>query len=179
MRITVDEFWKKYPFEANELIAGQVVKSETLGFRYSIVGMKVEAKLTEFVEHYQIGEVLGANNGYRLSKYTLRAPRVSFISNKKWKRITHPYSYLPFAPDIAIEIATMNSTEQSIREICAQYVRAGTGYVWVFQPDLQRMTSYNRHEAPRVFRREENLRFPKWHEEFLLPLAEVLPKPRA
>ena len=178
MQITVDEFWESYPFQPYELIHGEVVKSESLGFRYSVVGMRVEAKLTEFAERYGLGEVLGANNGYRLSDYTLRAPRVSYITRKKWKRIKHPYSYLPFPPDIAVEVATLETTEQDIREICAQYVRAGTHYVWVFQPDLQQMTTYSRHENPRVFRRDDYLRLPQWHKEFIVPLADLLPKPR-
>lgn len=178
MKMTVDDFWKTYPFQPFELIQGQVVKPETPGFRYSVVGMKVEAKLTEFVERYELGEVLGANNGYRLSQYTLRSPRVSFISNKKWRRITHPYSYLPFPPDIAIEIMTLETSELQIRKHCAQYVRAGTTYVWVFQPDLQQMTIYSRQENPRVFRRDDYLRIPQWHSEFILPLVDVLPKPR-
>jgi Uma2 family endonuclease len=178
MRITVDEFWKSYPFQPYELIRGKVTKSESLGFRYSIVGMRIEAKLTEFVEGLGLGDVLGAHNGYRLSDYTLRAPRVSFITREKWKRITHPYSYLPFAPDIAVEIATLNTTEREIREMCAPYVRAGTQYVWVCQPDLQRLTVYSRYENPRVFTRKDNLRLPKWHPDFIIPLSELLPKPR-
>jgi len=178
MTITVDEFWESYPFQPYELIGGKVVKSEALGFRYSVVGMKVETKLTEFVERYELGEVLGANNGYKLSPNTLRAPRVSYITRNKWKHITHPYSYLPFPPDIAIEIATLDSNEQSIRKLCAQYVRAGTHYVWVFMPDSQQMTVYSRHESPIIFKRDEYLRLPKWHTEFILPLADILPKPR-
>jgi Uma2 family endonuclease len=178
MRITVDEFWKSYPFRPYELIRGQITKSETLGFRYSVIGMRIEAKLTEFVERYALGEVLGAHNGYRLSEYTLRAPRVSYISHKKWEHITHPYSYLPFPPDIAIEIAQYNTTEREIREMCAPYVRAGTQYVWVCQPDLQRLTVYSRYENPRVFTREDNLRLPKWHPDFIVPLSDLLPKPR-
>ncbi|PJF33995.1 MAG: hypothetical protein CUN57_00695, partial [Phototrophicales bacterium] len=92
VKMTVDDFWKTYPFQPYELVHGEVVKPETLGFRYSVVGMKVEAKLTEFVERFDLGEVFGANNGYKLSKYTMRSPRVSFISKAKWQRITHPYS---------------------------------------------------------------------------------------
>jgi len=178
MRLTVDEFWESYPFQPYELIQGQVTKSEILGFRYSVVGMRIEAKLTEFVEGFGLGEVLGAHNGYRLSKYNLRAPRVSFISNKKWKHITHPYSYLPFAPDIAVEIVPYDTSEREIREMCAPYVRAGTRYVWVCQPDLQRLTVYSRYENPRVFTRDDNLRLPKWHPEFIVPLEDILPKPR-
>ncbi len=178
MQITVDEFWKSYPFQPYELIRGQVMKSEVLGFRYSIVGMRIEAKLTEFVEKFGLGEVLGAHNGYRLTNYTLRAPRVSFISHKKWKHITHPYSYLPFAPDIAVEIVPYDTSELEIRHMCAPYVRAGTRYVWVCQPDLQRLTVYSRYENPRVFTRDDNLRLPKWHPEFIVPLKELLPKPR-
>ena len=140
--------------------------------------MRIEAKLTEFVEHLELGEVLGAHNGYRLSAYTLRAPRVSFITHEKWKRITHPYSYLPFAPDIAVEIATLNTTEREIRKMCAAYVRAGTQYVWVCQPDSQRLTVYSRYENPQVFTRRDTLHLPKWHPDFIVPLSELLPKPR-
>lgn len=178
MRLTVDEFWEEYPFQPYELIGGQVVKTETLGFRYSVVGMRVEAKLTEFVEHHNLGEVMGANNGYRLSQYTLRAPRVSYITNKKWRSIRYPYTYIPFPPDIAIEVFSTDVSEQTIRKVCAQYVRAGTHFVWVFLPDLQIMTSYSRHSAPRTFRRRDNLRVPQWHSDFIIPMAELLPKPR-
>lgn len=178
MRMTVDDFWKTYPFQPYELIQGEVVKLETLGFRYSVVGMKAEAKLTEFVDRFELGEVFGANNGYRLSQYTMRSPRASFITNEKWQHITHPYSYLPFAPDIAVEVVTLDTPDRIIRKQCAQYIRAGTQYVWVFQPDLQQMTSYSRHENPRVFQRSDYLRLPKWHPEFILPLEDVLPKPR-
>jgi len=176
MRLTVDQFWEQYPFQPYQLIGGEPVKQESLGFRYSVVGMRVEARLNEFVERYELGEVLGANNGYGLSKYTLRAPRVSYVSRKKWRRIRYPYSYLPFAPDIAVEVFGADITEQAIRTVCAQYVRAGTHYVWVFLPDLHIMTAYSRHENPRTFRRNEYLRLPKWHPEFAVPLADLLPK---
>ncbi len=178
MRLTVDNFWKQYPFQPYELIGGQVIKTESLGFRYSVVGLRVEAKLSEFVEHHHLGEVLGANNGYRLSNYTLRSPRVSYLSTKKWRAIRYPYAYIPFAPDIAIEVFSADVSEQEIRRVCAQYVRAGTHYVWVFMPDLQIMTSYSRHSAPRIFRRDEYLRLPKWHQDFIIPMSELLPKPR-
>lgn len=179
MRLTVDQFWQQYPFKPYELIGGEPIKQESLGFRYSVVGMRVEARLTEFVTRYDLGEVLGANNGYRLSDYTLRAPRVSFVSHKKWRQIRYPYAYLPFAPDIAVEVFDATVTEQDIRTTCAQYVRAGTQYVWVFLPDLQIMTAYSRYENPRTFRRDEYLRLPKWHREFAVPLDDLLPKPRS
>ncbi len=179
MPLNVDQFWQQYPFQPYELLSGEPVKQESLGFRYSVVGMRVEARLTEFVERFDMGEVLGANNGYRLSEYTLRAPRVSFISHQKWGHIRYPYSYLPFAPDIAIEVFDAAVSEQDIRTICAQYVRAGTNYVWVFLPDLQIMTTYSRHENPRIFQRDEYLRLPKWHSEFAVPLEDLLPKPRS
>lgn len=179
MRLSVDQFWAQYPFQPYELIAGEPIKQDSLGFRYSVVGLRVEARLTDFVQRFDLGEVLGANNGYRLSEHTLRAPRVSFVSHDKWQTIRYPYSYLPFAPDIAIEVFGTDFTEQTIRTICAQYVRAGTSYVWVFLPDLQMMTVYSRYENPRTFQRSEYLRLPKWHPEFAIPLADLLPKPRS
>jgi len=179
MPLTVDQFWEQYPFQPYELISGEPIKQESLGFRYSVVGLRVETRLTEFVDRFELGEVLGANNGFRLSNTTLRAPRVSYISRKKWKHIQYPYSYLPFAPDIAVEVFGAHATEQDIRTVCAQYVRAGTHYVWVFLPDSLIMRAYSRHENPRTFRRDEFLRLPKWHPEFAIPLEDLLPKPRS
>ena len=108
----------------------------------------------------------------------MRAPRVSFISSKKWNYITQPYSYLPFPPDIAVEIVPYDVSEREILEMCAVYVRAGTRYVWVCQPDIERLTVYSRYENPRIFHRDDNLRLPKWHPDFILPLSDLLPKPR-
>lgn len=178
MPITVDQFWQQYAFQPYELIRGEVSKSDPLGFRYAIVGMRVEANLLQFVEEHSLGEVFGANNGYRLNKYTLRAPRVSYITTSKFRHITHPYDYLPFAPDIAVEILDSNTTEDQTKIMSAQYVRAGTRYVWVFQPDLLQMMIYSRFESPRRLTIYDTLTAPIWHPDFAVPLSDLLPKPR-
>lgn len=178
MSMTVPEFWRLYPFQPYELIRGEVVKLEDLGFRYGIIGMKVEAALSKHVDEKRLGEVLGANNGYRLSPNTLRSPRISFISRKKLKAIKYPYSYLPFAPDIAVEVAKANITVQEIHVMCAQYVRAGTQYVWIFQPDYMQMSIYCRTREPQVLGINDILTAPNILPNFAVPLSDLIPKSR-
>ncbi len=175
-KITVSEFWSQYGFQPYELDNGQVIEAIHVPFRYSIVGLRMETTLRNHAEANDAGEVVESHNGFRLGKYTIRSPRTAFISKYKWQNIQYPYSYLPFAPDIAVEVIAPQHKNTDIRNLAAQYIRAGTRYMWFIYPDTQTVVVYCRERAPQPLTLGDTLRGEDVLPEFAMPVDDIIPK---
>ncbi len=72
-----------------------------------------------------------------LSANTLRAPDAAFISKARLATITQPDKFLPFPPDLAVEVVSPGDTATEIQDKVNLYLEAGTRLVWVIYPDLR------------------------------------------
>jgi Uma2 family endonuclease len=63
----------------------------------------------------------------------VRAPDVGFVAASRAPRDLDelPDGYVPFAPDLAIEVASPNDEKGEIEEKVSQYLKYGTRLVWV------------------------------------------------
>lgn len=150
--LSIDDFWTGYQGQPFELIDGDVVEMPPTGIEHGAVTRRVGARLGDFVDARQLGEVVGGEVGFRLDDTTLRAADCAFISREKMARLTNPEKYAPFAPDLAVEVVSPNDAAQDIQAKVEQYLAAGTALVWIIYPSLRRVivhtpdghsTSYN------------------------------------
>lgn len=174
-RMTVDLFWQRYAFQPYELVEGRVLKTESPGFRHAIIAMRLMSQLSAFVERAGLGEVFGPGTPFRLSEQTLRMPRVSFVTQKKWQRVKYPYLYLPFAPDLAVEMPAPQATGRAVQALVGQYLRAGTQFLWLVHPQERRVVVFHRSGRHRSFKGEETLPGDPLLPGFKLPLAGLFP----
>jgi Uma2 family endonuclease len=50
-----------------------------------------------------------------------------------------PDGYIPFAPDLAIEVVSPNDDAEELEKKIGEYLKYGTRMVWVFYPNLERV----------------------------------------
>lgn len=123
-----------------ELVEGRLVRMPPEGFRASRLAMRLGVRLASFVEAYDLGAVTGEAGGYDLSphgqKDTALAPDVGFV------RAEHlpPHvafdedKAVPFAPDLAVEVASPNQYRPGMAAKAKRYLAAGTRMVWIVWP---------------------------------------------
>jgi Uma2 family endonuclease len=141
--LTVEAFWEQYAGKPYELIHGRVVEVTPTGLSHGAVTSRIAAQLLIFVDAQKIGgEVLGAETGFWLGPHTLRGPDCAYIRQEKLASVTEPEKYVPFAPDLAVEVVSPGDTASGIRDKVDLYRAAGTRLVWVIYPSLRKIDVY-------------------------------------
>jgi Uma2 family endonuclease len=132
-QMTVEEFWELYADKPYELIHGEVKEIVPPGYSHGSIARRTAAKLGDFVDKHQLGDVV-VEGGFQLSSTVMVVPDAAFIGNVKLAQITEPQKYLPFAPDLAVEVVSPNDTANEIQDKVNLYLAAGTALVWVMYP---------------------------------------------
>jgi Uma2 family endonuclease len=97
--------------------------------------------VSEFVEHHELGEVLGPEFMMRFgSLRRRRVPDVLFVSNAKASLIRP--NHLEGAPDLVMEIVSPDSTVRDWRVKYIEYQKAGVREYWVVDPIIKRVEAY-------------------------------------
>lgn len=176
--MTAASFWMQYAYQPYELIAGRVVRVKTLGFRYAVPLLRLNDLLERFVAHHNLGEVVGPHCGFRLEENSIRTPRNAFITQSKYDAIEFPYNYLPFAPDLCIEVVMPDDSVEFTRHKIRQYLKAGTTYLWAIQPEIHQIAVFHRSGKTRSFKISETIQGGEILPGFELPLRHMFPNSR-
>lgn len=130
--ITAEELFHYPNHDRYELVAGSLRVSEPPGGAHGQVAMRLGYRLHGFVEAHGLGVVL-VESGFILRRGpdTVRGPDVSFVASDRLDPERIPASYIPLAPDLAIEILSPEDRPGEVAEKVANYLDAGTKLVWV------------------------------------------------
>lgn len=156
--VSIDEFWHlAHRLPRAELVGGLVVEVVHPGLRH---GVLVSA-ITECLRTYVVGGGLGVvavESGFVLSTEppTVRAPDVAVVLKPRVPSPL-PAHFFPGSPDLAVEVLSPDDTSPEVAARIADYLEAGTGAVWVVNPQDQTLTvhtasgsaTYHRHETLR------------------------------
>lgn len=150
--LTVDSFWEQYGGQPFELINGRLVPMRpATGVKASEVAVAVAAELYNFTKKTRAGRVTGADGAYALSSNCLRVPDVGFYTSAKAARIVDKRKFLPFPPDLAVEVVAPNESASELMEKVIQYLAAGTSLVWVVYPDVKAVVVHFPNATSRTF----------------------------
>lgn len=137
---TADELWELSERSENrdkrfELSEGVLIEmSPGIGEHGDIIAV-ITGYFFNFVIPHKLGRLSGAETGYVLqkkdgSKDTVRAPDLGFVRVERLQgRQRLPKRYVPFAPDLAVEVILPNDKQVEIEEKIGQYIKAGTSMV--------------------------------------------------
>jgi Uma2 family endonuclease len=108
------------------------------GGKHGGLALKGGRVIGDFVDAHQLGYTTAAETGYILfknpnGKDTVRAPDVGFVAAHRLPEGL-PDGYIPFAPDLAVEIVSPTDTAEDIHEKVTDYLKYGTRLVWVYYP---------------------------------------------
>jgi Uma2 family endonuclease len=137
--LTVEAFWEQYAGKPFELIEGEIFPVSPTGYLNASVERRASTLFGTFVDDNNLGDVVGGEAGFWLGPNTMRGADVAFISNSKLALLTDDEKYLPFAPDIALEVVSSNDTAEEIQNKVNLYLNAGTLQVWILYPRIRQI----------------------------------------
>jgi Uma2 family endonuclease len=144
--LTAEDLWEmpEVPGKRFELVKGELVEMPAAGGTHGLIVKIVLRRLDPFVVADDLGEVFGDGVGYIISRDpdVVRVPDVSFIARERLPAGGVPEGFIPFAPDLAVEIVSPNDRAQEVHAKVREYLAAGTRMVLVLWPKDRAATAY-------------------------------------
>ena len=159
--LTAEEAWElpEAPGKRFELVRGELLETPASGALHNFIVGILFRMLDGFVRPRRLGVVATDGAGYIVSRNpdTIRVPDVSFVSRERVPEGGIPESYWPFAPDLAVEIASPGDRASEPREKVREYLRAGGRLVWVVRPRDRSVTVHDSDGGVRELREEDEI----------------------
>jgi Uma2 family endonuclease len=127
-----------------ELINGELKTMPLAGNPHGRIVVRVTAPLAQFVWDNELGEVYGADTGFKLTSDpdTVLGPDVSFISKPRLEEVGETKGYWPGAPDLAVEVLSPGDRPGKVKTKISQWLGFGTKQVWIVDPKPCTVTIY-------------------------------------
>ncbi len=157
-----------------ELVRGELVPVSPHGGEQGEVAARIAAALYGFVRPRKLGTVY-VETGYILFRDpdTVRGPDVSFVSQKQSVAVRSRKGFIPFAPDLAVEIRSPDNSLAEVTAKAGEYLDAEAKLVWVVDPLSQAVHVHEPGRAPRVVSVGAGLDGGEVLPGFTLPLEEL------
>lgn len=155
--ISVAEFWASYAGQPYQLINGRVARILQAEYVHEMVVNRVQSCLEVYTEPLYLGVVVGAGVRFALSEYDLRAVDVAFISAARLEGLQDPEQFLPFPPDLLVEVVSSRYTSTQIQAKAELFLDAGTALVWVVDPSLKTVTVFYPNGAIEILSGDDHL----------------------
>jgi Uma2 family endonuclease len=136
--LTAEDFWE-IPDVAGkrfELVEGELIEMPAAGGTHGYIVKVLLRLLDPFVVANDLGEVFGDGLGYIISRDpdVVRVPDVSFVARERIPAGGIPEGFIPFAPDLAVEVVSPNDRADDVHDKVREYLGAGTRMVLVLWP---------------------------------------------
>lgn len=121
-----------------EVVDGMLVRVAGSGFEASSIGLTIAAELRAFARPQRLGVATPADGVYKFpGAETGLLPDVGFIVASKVALIGDRSRPIPFAPDLAVEVASPDQPAEAMAAKARLYLDGGTRLVWVVWPGRQ------------------------------------------
>ena len=144
------ERWAPTGNKRHELIAGRLVVSEPpRGREHGRVQIKLGMLLAQYVIQHRLGEVV-AESGAWIARDpdTVVGCDLSFVRADRLGDIVDVERYLPFAPDLAVEVRSPGDRKGRETTRVRRLLEAGVRLVWHIEPRHRRATIHAPSIAP-------------------------------
>lgn len=182
--ISAETFWEiaNQPENADkllELIEGIMVEMPRPGGLHGKTVTKIARYLDAFVEANDLGDVT-VETGYILfinpdGKDTVLGPDVGFIRRERIPEGVDS-SWVPFPPDLAVEVISPNDKAGEISEKIKAYLRAGTQMVLMVDSILQTVIVHQPNKSPMIYDINGVFDGGAVLPGFNLPIRDIFPK---
>jgi Uma2 family endonuclease len=124
-----------------ELVDGRLVRMAGSGQRATMIAAILLGALIAFVRPRRLGVVTGADGVYKFDpvRETGLIPDVGFYVAARQSLIVDPNKPIPFAPGLAVEVASPSQSTGDLAAKAALYLAGGTRLVWVVWPDRRQV----------------------------------------
>ena len=178
---TVDDVWRleaanENPLEKYYLIDGELCIKMAPNQQHSEIANLIAHYLTGFVLERRLGRVT-VECGYHPpgDRRSVLFPDVAFEGLPRAAQPSRS-TYVPYMPDLAIEIISLSQSWAQTRRKAQRYLRHGTALVWLIDPRAKRAEVWqNGTEQREVIQHDGELGGGDILPGFRLPLSQILP----
>ncbi|HVA90087.1 MAG TPA: Uma2 family endonuclease [Chloroflexota bacterium] len=118
-----------------EVVEGVLVRMAGSGKQATTIAATLLAALTAYVRPRRLGIITGADGVYKFpGAETGLIPDLGFYLAERDALIEDDTKPIPFAPDLAVEVASPSQLPAAMAAKSRLYLRAGTRLVWVIWP---------------------------------------------
>ncbi len=124
----------------HEVVSGELVMSPKNDFFHGRICTRLSTALGIFATEHRLGVVLDSSTGFWMDNHNCRAPDVSFITKARLDGLGFKPSarrFFPGAPDLAVEILSLNNTRTEIDERLKDFFASGTQIAWIVNPEAE------------------------------------------
>jgi Uma2 family endonuclease len=127
-----------------ELVRGEVHQVPAAGARHGSIGARLIYFLNASVFDGGLGEVFGADTGFVVARDpdSVLMPDVAFVAAKRLPDEAIWEGFVPFAPDLAVEIESPSNSQSELLGKVALYLEGGTRLVWLVRPKQRTVTVF-------------------------------------
>ena len=140
-----------------ELVNGNLRMISPAGGRHGRLAGRIGWLLSNHVNAERCGIVLAAETGFRLSvdPDTVLAPDVAYVEGSRYEAVENETGYLPFAPDMAIEVLSPNDRFSRVESKAFTWLDAGCRLVLLVDPETESVHTYRSRQQIQIFERNE------------------------
>ena len=150
------------------------------GGRHGEVIVALTVRSGAFVMGQRLGHVFESSTGFRWPGRStdrpdnVRSPDLSFVASGRFPDGRAPAGFIPFAPDLAVEVLSPADRRNDVLEKVGEYLDAGSRMVWVIDPEQRTAVAYRSLMDVRVIGEAEALDGGDVVPGFTCPLKDVL-----
>lgn len=154
--MTFEEFERRYAGKRYEYVEGravpmgpeivngdgEVIVSPTKS-EHGEIALEIGRLMGNLVREGGLGKVFGAETGFLMTQNPpeVRAADVAFVSRERAGQIK-PGEWIPFPPDLAVEVISQHEKAADIREKAQSYLEHGTRLLLIVYPDTRLIDMY-------------------------------------
>ena len=114
------------------------------GGRHGRVAGRINKLLAIHVDDHQLGATFAAETGFLLTRDpdTVRAPDAAFVSQQKMESLEDDTGFLPFAPDLTVEVVSPNDTFADVENKAFTWLESGALLVLIVEPESETVHAY-------------------------------------
>lgn len=115
--------------------------------------------LGQHVAEHDLGVVLAAETGFRVAQNpdTVIAPDVAFVDRARYAAIVDETKYIPFAPNLAVEVISTSDTFSQVESKAFLWLSAGTQLVLLVDCESETIHAYRSRKDIQVAELSETL----------------------
>ena len=133
---TAEQLWAANLEQPCELIRGELVPMSPTNDDHSAMSGVLAAYLGHYILENKLGKVHSAEPGFILQRNpdTVRAPDFAFVTKEKRAREGRNEKFMPYAPDLVVEVKSPGDSDRYVDEKTQQWLAAGCQMVIVVDP---------------------------------------------